>query len=108
MIQILPARHRHGSRGDARGCIAASSIQTQPRKLTVRLAVKQVGEEQGVWEALRAAPWYLPCGTGSRRRGHRKGPQNHRNCIPQSGKFQQVWTEVKQNRRRPHLLNQGG
>ena len=70
-------------------------IQTQPRKLTVRLAVKQVGEEQGVWEALRARLGTYLAEQGAADVAIEKAPappQLH----PASGKFQQVWTEVKQ------------
>ena len=76
------------------GVYSCQFIQTEPLKLTVRLAANDAGEERVVWEALRAlrATYLAEQGVaGVTIEKAAEPPQLH----PRSGKFQQVWSEVK-------------
>ena len=95
LVQILPLAILTVAE-EMPGVYSCQLIQTEPLKLTMRLAVKKVGEVRVVWEALRARlAAYLAeqriAGVAIERAP--EPPQLH----PQSGKFQQVWSEVKQH-----------
>ena len=94
MVQILPLAIATVAE-ETPGVYGCQLIQTEPRKLLVRLAVKEVGEEQGVWEALRARLEAYLAEQGAADIALEKAsepPQLH----PTSGKFRQVWSEVRQ------------
>jgi phenylacetate-CoA ligase len=77
------------------GVYSCQIIQTEPLKLKVRLAVKEIGAEQTVWEALMERLEIYLAGQGVANvliERASEPPQLH----PKSGKFQQVWSEVKQ------------
>lgn len=95
VVQILPLAIVSVAEETA-GVYSCQLIQTEPRTLTVRLAVKDLGEEQVVWEALRARlTAYLveqeAAGVTIERAP--EPPQLH----PVSGKFQQVRSEITQH-----------
>jgi phenylacetate-CoA ligase len=95
MTQILPLAIATVAE-ETPGVYSCQLIQTEPLKLTVRLAVKEVGEERVVWETLRArlAAYLAEQGiAGVAIERTPEPPQLH----PKSGKFQQVWSEVKQH-----------
>jgi phenylacetate-CoA ligase len=78
------------------GVYSCQLIQTEPRTLMVRLAVKEAGGERGVWEALRARLGAYLAEQGAADIAIEKAsepPQLH----PISGKFRQVWSEVRQS-----------
>lgn len=77
------------------GVYSCQIIQTEPLKLKVRLAVKEIGSEQSVWEALlkRLQAYLVEQGVSDVTIVQApEPPQLH----PKSGKFQQVWSEVKE------------
>ncbi len=77
------------------GVYSCQIIQIEPLKLKVRLAVKEIGTEQSVWEALqkRLAAYLTEQGISDVTIVKApEPPQLH----PKSGKFQQVWSEVKE------------
>lgn len=77
------------------GVYSCQLIQTASLSLTVRLSAKEETEEQSVWEALRArlAAYLAEQGiTDVTIEKASEPPHLH----PKSGKFQQVWSEVKQ------------
>jgi phenylacetate-CoA ligase len=79
------------------GVYSCQLIQTEPLKLTVRLAARDAGEEQVVWEVLRVRLVAYLAEQGAADITIEKAaepPQLH----PKSGKFQQVWSELKQSR----------
>jgi phenylacetate-coenzyme A ligase PaaK-like adenylate-forming protein len=93
MVQILPLAILTVAE-ETPGVYSCQIIQTEPLKLKVRLAVEEAREEQGVWEALRArlATYLARQGiTNVAIESVPEPPQLH----PKSGKFQQVWSEVK-------------
>lgn len=95
MIQILPLSIVTIAE-ETPGVYSCQIIQTEPLKLKVRLAVKEMEEEQKVWQALQArlATYLTEQGiTGVVIEKAPERPQLH----PLSGKFQQVWSEVKQH-----------
>jgi phenylacetate-CoA ligase len=94
-VQILPLSILTVAE-EAPGVYSCQIIQTEPLKLKVRLAVKETGEEQAVWEALQArlVTFLAEHGVVNVTIGKAaEPPQLH----PKSGKFQQVWSEVKQH-----------
>jgi phenylacetate-coenzyme A ligase PaaK-like adenylate-forming protein len=79
------------------GVYSCQLIQREPLKLTVRLAARDAGEEQVVWEVLRVRLVAYLAEQGAADITIEKvaePPQLH----PKSGKFQQVWSELKQSR----------
>lgn len=77
------------------GVYSCQIIQTEPLKLKVRLAVKETGSEQAVWDALqkRLEAYLTEHGISDVTLVKApEPPQLH----PKSGKFQQVWSEVKE------------
>lgn len=94
MVQILPLAIVTVAE-ETPGVYSCQLIQTEPLKLKVRLAVKESEEEQGVWGALRTRLAAYLAGQGVVNvviESAPEPPQLH----PKSGKFQQVWSEVKQ------------
>jgi phenylacetate-coenzyme A ligase PaaK-like adenylate-forming protein len=93
VIQILPLAIVTVAE-ETPGVYSCQLIQTEPRTLRVRLAVKEACEAQAVWEALQArlAAYLAEQGAaGVAIEQAPEPPQLH----PVSGKFQQVWSEVK-------------
>ncbi len=77
------------------GVYSCQIIQTEPLKLRVRLAVKEIESEQSVWETLQKHLGTYLTEQGAANVAIVKAqepPQLH----PKSGKFQQVWSEVKE------------
>lgn len=100
MVQILPLAIVTVAE-EMPGVYSCQLIQTEPRKLRVRLAVKDAREEQRVWEALQARlVTYLAeqGAVGVTIERAPESPQLH----PVSGKFQQVWSEV--TKRQPAVI----
>ncbi len=94
MVQILPLAILTVAE-ETPGLYSCQIIQTEPLKLRIRLAVKETAEEQVVWETLQARLATYLAGQGVANVAIEKAaeaPQLH----PKSGKFQQVWSEVKQ------------
>jgi phenylacetate-CoA ligase len=78
------------------GVYSCQIIQTEPLKLQVRLAVKETDEVEIVWEALQARLLTYLAGQGVANMTIEKAPEPPQ-LHPKSGKFQQVWSEVKQH-----------
>jgi phenylacetate-coenzyme A ligase PaaK-like adenylate-forming protein len=76
------------------GVYSCQIIQTEPLKLKVRLAVKESAEEQLVWEALQARLAAYLAAQGITNMTVEKAPEPPQ-LHPKSGKFRQVWSEVK-------------
>jgi phenylacetate-CoA ligase len=76
------------------GVYSCQIIQTEPLKLKVRLAVKEIGTEQSVWETLQERLEVYLAGQGKANVVIEKAPEPPQ-LHPKSGKFQQVWSEVK-------------
>lgn len=77
------------------GVYSCQIIQIEPLKLKVRLAVTESGTEQSVWEALKERLEHYLTKQGIANviiERTPEPPQLH----PKSGKFQQVWSEVKE------------
>ena len=70
-------------------------IQTEPLKLKVRVAVKEIGSEQSVWEALQKRLEIYLAEQGVANVVIERAPEPPQ-LHPKSGKFQQVWSEVKE------------
>ena len=77
------------------GVYSCQLIQTEPRTLRVRLAVQETSEEQVVWEALQARLATFLAEQGAADVSIKRAPEPPQ-LHPVSGKFQQVWSEVKQ------------
>ena len=77
------------------GVYSCQIIQTEPLKLKVRLAVRESGTEQSVWEVLQERLEVYLAGQGITNVVIEKAPEPPQ-LHPKSGKFQQVWSEVKQ------------
>ncbi len=93
-VQILPLAILTVAE-ETPGVYSCQIIQTEPLKLKVRLAVEETAEEQVVWEALQARLMTFLVGQGVTNVAIEKAPELPQ-LNPKSGKFQQVWTEVKQ------------
>jgi phenylacetate-coenzyme A ligase PaaK-like adenylate-forming protein len=94
VVQIFPLAIS-SSAEETPGVYSCQIIQIEPLKLKVRLAVKESGTEQSVWEALkeRLENYLSKQGiTNVVIERALEPPQLH----PKSGKFQQVWSEVKE------------
>ncbi|MGZ6367309.1 MAG: phenylacetate--CoA ligase family protein [Ktedonobacteraceae bacterium] len=76
------------------GVFSCQIIQTEPLKLKVRVAVKEIGSEQSVWEALKERLEIYLVEQGITNVVLEKAPEPPQ-LHPKSGKFQQVWSEVK-------------
>ncbi len=94
-VQILPLAILTVAE-ETPGVYSCQIIQTEPLKLKVRLAMKETGEEQIVWEALQARLMTFLAEQGVANVTIVKAPEPPQ-LHPKSGKFQQVWTEVKQH-----------
>ncbi len=95
VVQILPLAILTVAE-ETPGVYSCQIIQTEPLKLHIRLAVKETTEEQVVWETLQARLATYLAGQGVANVAIEKAaeaPQLH----PKSGKFRQVWSEVKQH-----------
>lgn len=93
-IQILPLAIATVAE-ETPGLASCQLIQTEPQKLRVRLLVKHPQQEWAVWEALRKRLRGYLADQGVTRvsiEKARKPPQLH----PSSGKFRQVYSELKQ------------
>jgi phenylacetate-coenzyme A ligase PaaK-like adenylate-forming protein len=77
------------------GVYSCQIIQTEPLKLKVRLAVIEGGTEQSVWEALQKRLEAYLTEQGVTNVVIVKAPEPPQ-LHPKSGKFQQVWSEVKE------------
>jgi phenylacetate-CoA ligase len=94
VVQILPLAISSIAE-ETPGVYSCQIIQTEPLKLKIRLAVKEIGTEQSVWKALKERLETFLAEQGITNVVIEKAlepPQLH----PKSGKFQQVWSEVKQ------------
>jgi phenylacetate-coenzyme A ligase PaaK-like adenylate-forming protein len=94
MVQILPLAIVTVAE-ETPGVYSCQLIQTEPLKLTVRLAVKEMGEEGVIWEELRGRLAAYLAAQGIADVFIEKAPDPPQ-LHPKSGKFQQVWSEVKQ------------
>ena len=95
VIQILPLAITSIAE-ETPGVYSCQLIQTEPLKLKVRLAVKETGTEQSVWAALKERLETFLAGQGITNVVIEKAPEPPQ-LHPKSGKFQQVWSEVKQH-----------
>ncbi len=95
MVQILPLAIATVAE-ETSGVYSCQIIQTEPLKLRVRLAVKETGEEQSVWEALRARLVTYLAEQGIANVSIEKAPEPLQ-LNPKSGEFRQVWSAVKQH-----------
>ena len=77
------------------GVYSCQIIQTEPLKLKVRFAVTEIGTEQSVWEALQKRLGANLTEQGVSNVTLVKAPEPPQ-LHPKSGKFQQVWSEVKE------------
>jgi phenylacetate-CoA ligase len=77
------------------GVYSCQIIQTEPLKLKVRLAVTESGTEQSVWKALQKRLGAYLTEQGVSNVTLVKAPEPPQ-LHPKSGKFQQVWSEVKE------------
>jgi phenylacetate-CoA ligase len=95
MVQILPPAIATVAE-ETPGVYSCQLIQTEPLLLRVRLAVKESAEEQSVWEALQARLGGYLAAQGITDMTVEKAPEPPQ-LHPKSGKFRQVWSEVKQS-----------
>jgi hypothetical protein len=77
------------------GVYSCQIIQTAPLKLKVRLAVTETGVEQTVWEALKQRLENYLAEQGATNVALERAPEPPQ-LHPKSGKFKQVWSEVKE------------
>jgi phenylacetate-coenzyme A ligase PaaK-like adenylate-forming protein len=77
------------------GVYSCQIIQIEPLKLKVRLAVQESGSEQSVWEALKERLEHYLAEQGVTNVVLERAPEPPQ-LHPKSGKFQQVWSEVKE------------
>jgi hypothetical protein len=75
------------------GVYSCQIIQTEPLKLRVRLAVKELREEHIVWEALQTRLVTYLAEQGIAQVVIEKAPESPQ-LNPKSGKFRQVWSDV--------------
>jgi phenylacetate-CoA ligase len=95
MVQILPLALATVAE-ETPGLYSCQIIQTEPLKLKVRIAVQETAAEQVVWKALQARLLTYLAGQGIANVVIEKTPEQPQ-LHPKSGKFQQVWSEVKQH-----------
>ena len=95
MVQILPLAMVTVVE-ETPGVYSCQIIQTEPLKLKVRLAVRETSEEQMVWEALQARLQAYLAEQGIANVSIEKAPEPPQ-LHPKSGKFRQVWSEVKEH-----------
>jgi len=95
IVQILPLAMVTVAE-ETPGVYSCQIIQAEPLKLLVRLAVKEPGEEQSVWEALRGRLVAYLAAQGIANMTIEKAPEPPQ-LHPKSGKFRQVWSEVQQH-----------
>lgn len=94
MIQIFPLAISSIAE-ETPGVYGCQIIQIEPLKLKVRLAVKETGSEQSVWEALKERLEAYLTEQGVTNVTLVKAPEPPQ-LHPKSGKFQHVWSEVKE------------
>jgi phenylacetate-CoA ligase len=94
-VQILPFAIATVAE-ETPGVYSCQIIQTEPLLLRVRLAVKETGKEQSVWEALRGRLVAYLAAQGIPTVTIEKAPELP-HVHPTSGKFRQVWSEVQQH-----------
>jgi len=92
MVQILPLAIVTVAE-ETPGVYSCQIIQTEPLKLRVRLAVKDLREEPIVWEALQARLVTYLAEQGIAKVVKEKAPELPQ-LNPKSGKFRQVWSDV--------------
>jgi phenylacetate-CoA ligase len=94
-VQILPLAIATVAE-ETPGVYTCQIIQTEPLKINVRLAVRETRKEQIVWETLQARlmAYLAEQGVANVAVEKASGPPQ---LNPRSGKFQQVWSEVKQH-----------
>jgi phenylacetate-coenzyme A ligase PaaK-like adenylate-forming protein len=80
---------------EAPGVYSCQIIQTEPLKLKVRLAVKEIGTVQAVWQALQERLEIYLARQGIANVVIERAPEPPQ-LHPKSGKFKQVWSEVKE------------
>jgi phenylacetate-coenzyme A ligase PaaK-like adenylate-forming protein len=94
VVQILPLAISTIAE-ETPGVYSCQIIQTEPLKLKVRLAVTENGAVQTVWEELKERLETYLAGQGITNVAIEKAPEPPQ-LHPKSGKFQQVWSEVKE------------
>jgi phenylacetate-coenzyme A ligase PaaK-like adenylate-forming protein len=94
VVQILPLAISSIAE-ETPGVYSCQIIQTEPLKLKVRLAVKENGTAQTVWEDLKERLGSYLTEQGISNVTIVKAPEPPQ-LHPKSGKFQQVWSEVKE------------
>jgi phenylacetate-coenzyme A ligase PaaK-like adenylate-forming protein len=94
VVQILPLAISTIAE-ETPGVYSGQIIQTEPLKLKVRLAVSESGTEQFVWEALKERLESYLTKQGIANVVIERAPEPPQ-LHPKSGKFQQVWSEVKE------------
>ena len=94
VVQILPLAISSIAE-ETPGVYSCQIIQIEPLKLKVRLAVKESGTEQSVWEALKERLEIYLTKQGITNVVIERAPEPPQ-LHPKSGKFQQVWSEVKE------------
>jgi phenylacetate-CoA ligase len=92
MVQILPLAILTVAE-ETPGVYSCQIIQTEPFKLRVRLAVKEMREEHIVWEALQTRLLTYLAQQGIARVVIEKASEPPQ-LNPQSGKFRQVWSDI--------------
>jgi len=95
MVQILPLAMVTVAE-ETPGVYSCQIIQTEPLKLRVRLAVKELREEHIVWEALQKRLLTYLAEQGIANVFIEKASEPPQ-LNPRSGKFRQVWSVVRQN-----------
>jgi phenylacetate-coenzyme A ligase PaaK-like adenylate-forming protein len=95
LVQILPLAITTVAE-ETPGVYSCQLIQTEPLKLRVRLAVKETGEEQRVWEALQARLVAYLAEQGIAHVSIEQAPEPPQ-LHPKSGKVRQVCSEVEQH-----------
>jgi phenylacetate-CoA ligase len=94
VIQIFPLAISSIAE-ETTGVYSCQIIQIEPLRLRVRLAVKEIGSEQTVWEALKERLENYLVEQGATNVVLERAPEPPQ-LHPKSGKFQQVWSEVKE------------
>ena len=94
VVQILPLSISTIAE-DTPGVYSCQIIQTEQLKLKICFAVKESGTEQSVWEALKERLETYLVGQGITNVVIGRAPEPPQ-LHPKSGKFQQVWSEVKE------------
>jgi phenylacetate-coenzyme A ligase PaaK-like adenylate-forming protein len=94
VVQILPLAITSIAE-ETPGVYSCQIIQTEPLKLKVSLAAKEIGAEPSVWEVLQKRLEIYLAEQGVANVVIERAPEPPQ-LHPKSGKFQQVWSEVKE------------